>query len=381
MAGLYVHIPFCVRRCVYCDFYSSTQLECKELYIKALLREMEIRRDAWRDEVFDTVYLGGGTPSLLQPDELKLLFDGIYRFFSVSEHPEITLEANPDDLSDSYVMSLIDLPVNRISIGIQSFDDRELRLLNRRHTAQEAIDAVGRCKKAGLENISIDLMYGLPGQTTADWSRTLYYIIELNIPHISAYHLTYEEGTAIYRMMKNGEINPVDEETSEALFRMLVEKLTNAGFIHYEISNFARYSSGYPFGRISLHNSSYWKGVHYLGLGASAHSYDGVSRSWNVSSIPGYISAVRESQGKWYETEQLDMRTKYNEYIITRLRTMWGVSLNELRREFGIDLERHFRDKSEDFICRKKLNLQVDYVKLSLEGMFISDAIMRELIV
>ena len=347
----------------------------------ALLREMEIRKEVWKDEIFKTIYLGGGTPSLLGSKELMLLFDGIYRNFTVAAYPEITLEANPDDLTNDFVSALNDLPVNRISIGIQSFNDLELRFLNRRHTAREAINAVERCRNAGLINISIDLMYGLPEQTATNWSQTIEKAIALDVPHLSAYHLSYEEGTKLYEMMKNGAVIPVDEEVSETFFRLLIEKLTKVGFIHYEISNFARLTSGYPLGCISLHNSSYWKGVHYLALGASAHSYDGVSRSWNVSSIPGYISAVRESQGKWYETEQLDTRTKYNEYVITRLRTMWGVSLNELRRAFGIDLERHFRDKSKDFICRKKLNIQGDCVKLSLEGMFISDAIMRELIV
>ena len=381
MAGLYIHIPFCLKRCIYCDFYSTTQVEDKDAYISALLREMEIRREAWQDEVFETVYFGGGTPSLLQPQELKRLIEAIYRFFSVSEHPEITLEANPDDLSDSYVSSLKKLPVNRVSIGVQSFHDRELRLLNRRHTAQEAFDAVMRCKEAGFDNISMDLMYGLPGQTEADWARTIDKAIELNIAHISAYHLTYEEDTPIYQMLENKAINPVEEEASEAFFRLLIGKLTTAGFVHYELSNFARRSSGYPFGRISLHNASYWNGTRYLGLGASAHSYDGASRSWNVSSLSGYINAVHDNPDLLFETEFLDVRARYNDYIITRLRTMWGVSINELRREFGKDLENYFLEKSEDFIYRKMLKMKGGYVKVSLKGLFISDAIMRELIV
>ena len=394
MAGLYIHIPFCLKRCIYCDFFSTIQIEHKDAYLVALLREMEIKRDSWRNETFETIYFGGGTPSLLQAHELKRIIEAVYRFFSVSEQPEITLEANPDDLSDKYVSLLKRLPVNRISIGIQSFDNSELRLLNRRHTAQQAIDAVMRCKEAGFDNISIDLMYGLPEQTVGsrnvptwtqqtlnNWSCTIEKAIELEISHISAYHLTYEEDTAIYRMMKNNEIHPVEEEASEAFFRLLIEKLTAAGFVHYEISNFARCSDVYPSGRISLHNSSYWNGTHYLGLGASAHSYDGASRSWNISSLSGYIRAIHEDPEALYETELLDVRARYNDYIITRLRTMWGVSLNELRREFGKDLESYFLKKSEDLKYRKKLKMQGDNVKVSLEGLFISDAIMRELIV
>ena len=356
-------------------------MECKDDYLAAMLREMELRRDTWRDEVFTTIYFGGGTPSLLASHELKILLEAVYRFFTVSENPEITLEANPDDMSDNYVSSLKELPVNRISIGVQSFDDRDLHLLNRRHTCQEAIEAVERCKKAGFDNISIDLMYGLPEQTIERWSHTLDKTVDLDISHISAYHLTYEEDTPIYQMMKNAVIHPVDEEASIAFFRLLIKKLKAAGFVHYEISNFARRLSGYPSGRISLHNSSYWNGAHYLGLGASAHSYDGARRSWNVSSLSAYINAVRNNPSSLYETELLDVRARYNDYIITRLRTMWGVSLSELRREFGKDLESRFLQKSKELICRKMLKVKGNYVKVSLKGLFVSDAIMRELIV
>ena len=381
MAGLYIHIPFCIKRCGYCDFFSTTQMEYKEAYIAALLQEMEIRKDAWHDALFETVYFGGGTPSVLPPQALYSIFEAIYRNFSVSAYPEITLEGNPDDLSCNYVSFLKDLPVNRLSMGIQSFDDRELCLLNRRHTAQEAIDAVTRCKEAAFSNINIDLMYGLPGQTTATWSCTLDKAIALGIPHISAYHLTYEEGTALYQMMKDKIINPVDEDESEAFFQLLKKKLSQAGFVHYEISNFALRSPRYPSGRISLHNTSYWKGVHYLGLGASAHSYNGVSRSWNVSSLTEYVAAIHDNPASIVETEWLDERTRYNEYIMTRLRTMWGVSLNDLRRDFGSDLNHYFFEKIRPLIYRKMLKMQGGNVKVSNKGMFISDAIIRELLV
>ena len=381
MSGLYVHIPFCVKRCIYCDFFSTTQTAYKEDYIAALIREMEIKQETWQHRTFQTVYFGGGTPSLLTPKELNKIIEAIYHHFTISDHPEITLEANPDDLSDSYVSSLKAFPMNRISIGVQSFDDRELRFLNRRHTAQEAVDAVIRCKNNGFDNISIDLMYGLPEQTLADWSHTIDKAIEIDVSHISAYHLTCEEGTPVEQMIKNNEIKPVDEKKSAALFHLSVKKLKQAGYIHYEISNFARYTSGYLSGRISLHNASYWNGTYYLGLGASAHSYNGVSRSWNVSSVSGYINAVNEKSESLFETEWLDDRTRYNDYIITRLRTIWGVSINELRQMFGKDREQHFLEKSADLICRKKLIMKGDNVKVSLNGIFISDAIMRELIV
>ena len=381
MAGLYVHVPFCVKRCIYCDFYSTVRLEDIEAYISALLLEMEIRRDEWRDEVFDTIYFGGGTPSQLQAQELERIIDGIRSSFTVANHPEITLEANPDDLDDRYVSSLQMLPVNRISMGVQSFDDSELRLLNRRHTAQEAIDAVIRCKKAGLTNISIDLMYGLPNQTMEQWVATIDKAIKLDISHLSAYNLTYEEGTSISQMLKSKEINPVEDDLCEQFFRILIEKLTNAGFIHYEISNFARCSPLYPDGRISHHNTSYWIGAPYLGLGPAAHSYNGVNRSWNVSSLSGYIKAIGDNSGTFYETEVLDERTRYNDFILTRLRTMWGVSLDELRREFGKERENAFLIQSEPFISIKKLKREGDNVKVLPEGIFVSDAIIRELIV
>ena len=380
MAGLYVHVPFCAKRCIYCDFYSNINVEYKEAYINALLREMEVRSDYLRGESIKTIYFGGGTPSQLQPWEIKKILDGIYRKFSVSDNPEITIEANPDDLSDKYVMSLKTLPVNRLSIGIQSFDDRDLRLLNRRHTSLEAVEAVARCKEADLTNISIDLIYGLPGQTTESWTYNIDKAIALDVPHISAYSLTYEEGTVIYKMMERKDINPVDDDICEQLFSILTRKLAGAGFVHYEISNFAGCSTSFPEGRISLHNSSYWNGTHYLGLGPSAHSYDGDSRSWNISSISEYIKALNDSSLDFFETENLNAVAKYNDFIITHLRTMWGVSLSELRRDFGEERERYFLAKSEPYIFLNILKKQGEIVKVSPERIFISDAIIRDLI-
>ena len=380
MAGLYIHIPFCAKRCIYCDFYSNTDIGYKNDYISALIREMEIRYDYLNDKKIETIYFGGGTPSQLHCSDFERLFDAMYRLYTIADNPEVTIEANPDDLSGDYVASLRTFPFNRISIGIQSFIDDELLLLNRRHTAIEAIDAVNCCKNAGMTNISIDLMYGLPCQTPENWQFNVDKAVELNVSHISAYNLSYEEGTTIYKMKENGEVQLVDDEMCESFFCCLVKKLTDAGFVHYEVSNFARRSSLYPEGMISLHNSSYWNGTHYIGLGASAHSYNGHSRSWNISSINEYIKGINDKNVIPCETEYLDERMRYNDFIITRLRTMWGVSSEELKREFGEERERYFFEKSEMFLCLSMLKKQDGYVKVSSGSIFTSDAIIRELI-
>ena len=380
MAGLYIHIPFCAKRCIYCDFYSSTNQAYQEAYIAAVVKEMEMRSDEWREAVFDTVYFGGGTPSQLRQDALRRIFDAVYQHFTIAEHPEITFEANPDDLSDLYIASIKTLPVNRISIGIQSFDDGHLRLLNRRHTALQAVEAVKRCQDAGLTHISIDLMYGLPGQTADGWAQTIEKAIALDVSHISAYCLSYEEGTTLSTMLKNNEITPAEDEDCELFFRMAVAQLTAADFVHYEISNFAKRSPKYPEGRISIHNSSYWNGTHYLGLGPSAHSYNGATRSWNVSSVADYINGVEDNPEKFRTIACLTAREKYNDFIITRLRTKWGVSLDELTKEFGEAQKTLFLEQSNPYIRIKKLKYEGGNVKLSLEGMFVSDGIIRDLL-
>ena len=380
MAALYIHVPFCAKRCVYCDFYSNTNLEYKDAYISALLQEMEMRSDFFKGESIKTIYFGGGTPSQLQICDLEKIIEGVNRIFTVSGNPEVTIEANPDDLSRTYITSLKKNPVNRISIGIQSFDDSDLRLLNRRHSAIEAEIAVSRCKEAGLANISIDMIYGLPGQTADAWAQNVDKAITLDVQHISAYGLTYEEGTALYKMMERKEVTPVDDDLYESFFRILSDKLTAAGFVHYEISNFAKRSESYPDGHISLHNSSYWNGSHYLGVGPSAHSYDGEARYVNVSSVSEYIKLINKGSEQFYEKETLDERTKYNDYIITRLRTMWGVSLSELRQALGEEWKQYFLARSEPFLCSKKLKRYGDNVKVSYRDIFICDAILRELI-
>lgn len=330
MAGLYIHVPFCAKRCLYCDFFSNTEMKYKEPYVTALIRELEIRKDYIGNEPLETIYFGGGTPSQLQATDFERIFDAIQRLFDTSGCKEVTLEANPDDMTPEYVTGLRRFPFNRISMGVQSFKAEDLRFLNRRHDREQALRAVELCKENDLANISIDLIYGLPGQTLKEWESNLDVAIRLDIPHISAYHLIYEEGTALYKLKEAGKISPVEEEVSVSLFTSLIDRLTANGYLHYEISNFAR-----P-GMISRHNSSYWTGKKYLGAGPSAHSYNGESRQWNVSSLPAYIRGI-ESGSPEIEVEELDINTRYNDFIITGLRTMWGVNLTEIQGQFGND--------------------------------------------
>ncbi len=314
MSALYVHIPLCLSRCFYCDFYSTTGLDRKGLLLDGICREMTLRKDYLRGEAIRTIYLGGGTPSLLSVKEIECVLAEIFKSFDCRPE-EITLEANPDDLSRQYIQELSKTPVNRISIGIQSFSDADLKRMNRRHTASQAINAVKMCQNAGLDNISLDLIYGLPGQTLEQWKKNLQIAVELQVPHISAYHLTYEKGTEFFRQWKQGAIFPAEESLSEAMFRTLRNTLKENGFHPYEISNFAK-----P-GMESKHNSSYWNDIPYIGLGPSAHSYNRSSRQWNISDLNLYLEALKQGN-LFYETEELDKNTRYNDFIITSLRKM-----------------------------------------------------------
>lgn len=373
MAGLYIHVPFCARRCLYCDFFSNTDMGFREAYLEALLGEMDLRKEYLGGEALETIYFGGGTPSQLSPADFAVIFEGIGRYFDLAACREITLEANPDDMNDGYVRSLLALPFNRISMGVQSFNAEDLKFLRRRHTREQAIQAVELCKDNGFNNISLDLIYGLPGQTMAGWKANLEEILRLDIPHISAYHLIYEEGTALYRLLENETINPLEEDESLSLFSMLIDTLGNAGYEHYEISNFAR--PGY----ISLHNSSYWEGKKYLGLGPSAHSYNGDNREWNISSLPGYIRGIKDGNPE-IETEILTLTTKYNDYIITRLRTAKGININDITSLFGDQYYEYLLKGSRIFLDQGLLTFDNNHLRLTRKGIFLSDGIMRELI-
>lgn len=373
MAGIYIHIPFCAKRCLYCDFFSSTDMQFKTPYIQAIIREMELRKDYIDNEPIETIYFGGGTPSQLGKKDFEKIFDAINRIFDTSQCQEITLEANPDDMTPEYVASLQKLPFNRISMGVQSFQEKDLRFLNRRHNREQAIRAVALCKEHGISNINIDLIYGLPGQTLDEWSLNLEEAIQLDVPHISAYHLIYEERTALYKLLKEGGITPVDEELSVSLFSTLINRLTKAGYFHYEISNFAR--PGY----ISQHNSSYWLGKKYIGIGAAAHSYNGSNRLWSVSSLPLYLKGIATETPN-VEIEELDENTQYNDFIITRLRTMWGIQLQKIKELFGEEKWNYLKQQAEPYLQQDLLNLQNETLKLSKKGIFISDGIMSDLL-
>ena len=372
MAGIYIHIPFCKQRCRYCAFYSCTKAHLQERYVAALCRELELRRLYIKGEV-ETIYIGGGTPSILPHPLLKKIFETVYGSYSVTTDAEITMECNPDDLTTEYLAQLRSLPINRLSMGVQSFDDSILKILGRRHTAERAREAVENARLAGFDNISIDLMFALPTSTRESWAHDLETAIALRPNHISAYNLTYEEDTPFFNALHKGNITPLSEEENIEQFEMLVEHLTAAGYRHYEISNFAQ-----P-GCESRHNSSYWHDVPYIGCGASAHSYNGNERSWNVSDIELYIRGI-ETGNPDFEIEHLSENERYNDAIVTRLRTADGLPLEWFRHKFN--------KKLYDYLCRNiaphidngTLKEDNGSVSLTREGIFISDSIMRDLI-
>ena len=373
MAGIYIHTPFCKRRCIYCDFFSTTQSEKKPAYVHALCQELDMRKDYLEGEDIETIYLGGGTPSQLSQEELEEIFSTLYNIYKVKDDAEITLEANPDDLTPEYVHMLRTLPINRISMGIQTFQEETLKLLHRRHTAQQAIEAFQRCREVGFQNISIDLMYGLPGETLDSWKEDLQQAIALRPEHISAYHLIYEEGTTLWKLKEQHQVEEADEDLSVTLFRTLIDELTRAGYEHYEISNFCMPELH------SRHNSSYWTGKKYLGCGPSAHSFNGTSRQWNVASLDKYIHAIQ--QGKLdYEIEKLDIYTRYNDFVITAIRTHWGISLSQLRSTYGEELYRYCLRMAKPHLAQGVLEMKEDTLKLTKEGIFISDGIMSDLL-
>lgn len=369
MAGIYIHIPFCATKCAYCDFYSSVDRSLREACMDAILKEIEMRKSYLDGEAIDTIYIGGGTPSQLSAADLSGIFNTIYRHFDISPDPEITLEVNPDDISSAYISSLAHQPVNRISMGIQSFHDDELHLLARRHDSRQARKAIDLCRSLYI-NISIDLIYGIPGQTLRRWDENLAIIAASALPHISAYHLSYEEGTPLHRLMEKGTISPVDESLSLDMFNLLIDRLSAVGYQHYEISNFAR--PGY----ISRHNSSYWQGKKYIGIGPSAHSYDTQSRQWNISSIPQYISGIRSSS----PIIEKEPASGYNEYIMTGLRTIWGINLSTLSTQYGEAARLYFLSQAAPYLQSGMLEESAGTIRLTRQAIFISDTVISQLL-
>ena len=374
MTGLYIHIPFCKSRCIYCAFYSTTAEQMKQAYVDAVCREMELRKAVYEKEGKDvgktlaTVYLGGGTPSQLSPTQLQQLFDTIARHYDVSDDAEITIECNPDDVTEAFAELLRSLPVNRVSMGAQTFDDDRLQFIHRRHTSEQVTTAIQRLRKKGIHNISIDLMYGFPEETLEEWEYDIQQALALNVEHISAYALTYEEGTPLYRLLEEGKVKEIDEERSLAMYDRLIDRLQEAGYEHYEISNFSRK------GWRSRHNSSYWQLVPYIGIGAAAHSYEGRQRQWNIADINSYINHIQQGVVP-AEGELLDKDSRYNDHVMLALRTCEGLDLSTL----DSDERSYCEETAKKFVLDGLLVKTDNHLRLSRKGLFVSDMIMSEL--
>ena len=362
MAGIYLHIPFCLSKCAYCGFYSVPSMKRKTEVLESLKQEMVSRKDYLKGEPVGTIYFGGGTPSLLKVDEIKALLDLIEEHFSVGPDAEITLEANPDTLSLEYLQGLRSIGVNRLSIGIQSFFDNDLKYLSRRHNSEHAIQCLQWAKEAGFENLNIDLIYGLPTSDAKQWNQNLDRFLELDIPHLSAYALTLEPNSILTKLIEQGKAEPVNEDDAVRDYEILCRRAAENGFLHYEVSNFCR-----P-GWTSKHNTSYWFGVPYLGLGPSAHSYDGNSRQWNSE------SSISNS-----ESEMLSPEQKYDEYVMLRLRTMWGIDLKYMKREMGERFSDYCERQAEPLIAQNRLSRTREFLYLTDEQMLFADGIAEAL--
>ena len=372
MAGIYVHIPYCRQVCYYCDFHFSVSLKHKPAMIRAIIKELEMQKDYLNNAEVRTIYFGGGTPSLLDFKDLEQIIDCIYDNFRVIKNPEITLEANPDDLTTGYLQGLIHLKINRLSIGIQSFNDNVLKYLNRRHTSQQSLEAIRRSLSVGIKNINIDLIYGIPGVKAGEWAKDIALAIDLNVPHVSAYHLTIENKTVFGYYLRKKNIKPVAENDSLVQYNMLIEKLSAHHYVHYEISNFAKY------GYMAVHNSNYWKDIAYLGVGPSAHSYNGSSRQWNLAVNADYIAAVKNGYIP-FEKEELTQTMKLNDYILTSLRTMWGTDLAYVAENFGVAAKQALVEKAHEYIEATQLMLIDNNLFLTEQGMFMADGITADL--
>ncbi len=371
MAGIYIHIPFCKKLCHYCDFYHVVSDGDHSDYIKALLQEAEIRKNYLGAETISTIYFGGGTPSVLPPAAVGSIIDHLGKNFNIEKENEITIELNPDDITEKYIKDLKEQGINRVSLGIQSWYDDDLKLLNRRHGSAQAMSALDMIFKAGFGNLTIDLIYGIPGMSTERWESNLDKTLSTGISHLSAYHMTIEPGTVFGKMKEKGLLQEIDEEESSAQFNMLIEKTESAGFIQYEISNF-----GKP-GFFSIHNTNYWKQVPYLGLGPSAHSFNRYSRQWNVRDLKKYIRSIN-SKREFFEKEELDLKTRFNEYVMTSLRTMWGMDLEYVEKTFEKEGYDYVMNLSGKFVGYGLMKQEKNTLVLTNQGKMISDNIISE---
>ena len=371
MSGIYIHIPFCKQACHYCDFHFSTSLKKKDDLVNALVKELELRKAEFNNITVKTIYFGGGTPSLLTNEELQFIIDSVYKNYKVSDDPEITLEANPDDLSKARIIRLSKSPINRLSIGIQSFFEDDLKLMNRAHNADEAKACLEDATQY-FDNISLDLIYGIPGTTNAQWLQNIEVALSYNVPHISSYALTVEPKTALASFIEKGIIANVDDDQAHAQFHLLKDKLEASGFIHYELSNFGK--EGY----FSRNNSAYWQGKSYIGIGPSAHSFNGTQRGWNVKNNTKYIKTIEANQLP-IELETLTTTDRYNEYIMTGLRTIWGVSVIKVEVDFGESYKKHLLEESLSFINKDLLYIDAGQLRVTKKGHFLCDGIASEL--
>ncbi len=373
MSGIYIHIPFCRSKCAYCGFYSIATVKRKAAFLSALKQEIMSRKDYLRGEKVETVYFGGGTPSLLNTKEVQEVLDALHECFEIDPEAEVTQEANPDTLSLEYLEGLRSLGINRLSIGIQSFFDNDLNYLSRRHDSGHALQCIGWAKEAGFENISIDLIYGLPTSDADRWSRNLDCFFELDLPHLSAYALTLEPNSILTKQIGQGKALPVNEDDAVRDYGILCQKMAQHGFQHYEISNFCQ-----P-GWHSRHNSSYWFGIPYAGFGPSAHSYDGASRQWNVSSVERYLQAVSDFHRGVQSVEKLTPEDRYNEYVMLRLRTMWGIDLHYIQCEMGERFLEHCERQAQPLLSQGRLSQNRETLYLTDEQMLFADGIAEAL--
>jgi oxygen-independent coproporphyrinogen III oxidase len=374
MSGIYIHIPFCKQACHYCDFHFSTSMKKKDEMVLALAKEIGMRKpfdSAQDDNIIETIYFGGGTPSVLSNDEINFLISEVYKNYKVVENPEITLEANPDDLSAERILELSKSPINRLSIGIQSFYEEDLKMMNRAHNSAEAKKCLEEATKY-FDNISLDLIYGIPGMSDEMWQQNIQTALDFGVPHISSYALTVEPKTALSKLIQTGKIAEPQDEVASNHFMILVEMLQNNGFIHYELSNFGKENY------FSKNNSAYWLGKKYIGIGPSAHSYDGEKRGWNIANNSLYIKAIQNNELP-IETETLTISDRYNEYIMTGLRTIWGVSLDRIEKEFGLEYLNYLKKQSEKFLNDDLLSIENNILKPTSKGKFLTDGIASDL--
>ena len=371
MSGIYIHIPFCKQACHYCDFHFSTSLKKKDEMVLAIANELKLRKSEFEKEIVETIYFGGGTPSVLQVADLRFLIDNVYENYSVIENPEITLEANPDDLTEERIIELSQTKINRLSIGIQSFFEDDLKLMNRAHNAEEAKKCLAIATQY-FDNISLDLIYGIPEMSNEKWKKNIEIALSFGIPHISSYALTVEPRTALHKLIQTGKIEKPNDDSAQEHFSILVEQLQANDFIHYELSNFGKENY------FSKNNSSYWLGKKYIGIGPSAHSYNGTSRSWNVSNNSLYIKTLQENQLP-NEVEILTITDRYNEYIMTGLRTIWGVSLDKIEKDFGSIYADYLMTQVQKFLIDDLVFIDENILKPTKKGKFLTDGIASDL--